>query len=240
MIHHAVSGLSTGSPLLLIHGFMEDSSVFEPWLSSLREQHLLVVVDLGGYGSRIHEPFVSIDHQAAQLSELLQSIHPNGWKITGHSMGGYIALAMLEQQPELIDELMFVNSHAMADGEERKANRTRLAEAVLERGTGLLLDGFHRSLFAPENTDKFSALIEEFRRKAECISPQTVAECALSMRDRPDRSHLLAQLRKVTILHGLQDQSVSTEHVLQMAAKATFCELHLLPHVGHMAMYENR
>lgn len=228
------------SPLLLVHGFMEDSSVFEPWLESLREQHLLVVADLGGYGSRLHESFGSIDLQATQLCELLQSIRPTGWKIAGHSMGGYIALAMVEQQPALIDELMFVNSHAMADSDERKANRTRLAEAVLERGTGLLLDGFHRSLFAPENADKFSALIEDFRKKAEQISPKTVAECALSMRDRPDRSHLLAQLKKVTILHGLQDQSVSTEHVLQMAAKSTFCDLHLLPHVGHMAMYENR
>jgi pimeloyl-ACP methyl ester carboxylesterase len=154
-------------------------------------------------------------------------------------MGGYIALAMAEQNMNQITELWLINSHAAADGVLKQQNRSRLINLVKEKGTTLFLEGFHQNLFAPRNRARFEKVTEQLRERAETIRPETVIQCSLAMRDRPNRTEILKQLYgKVLFFVGTEDESIESWQIEETMQAIPETHVFKMNGVGHMAMYE--
>lgn len=225
--------------LLLIHGFMEDSRIWEPQLAHWSKKYRILAPDLGGFGRKIQDDFLGIEGEANALWNWLNEMKIDTISVAGHSMGGYIALAMAEQNLNRITELWLINSHAAADGVLKQQNRTRLMDLVREKGTNLFLDGFHQNLFAPRNRERFEKVTEQLRERAASIRPETVMQCSLAMRDRPNRTKIVELLYgKVLLFVGTEDESI--ENWQMEETKQFIPETHVfkMNGVGHMAMYE--
>lgn len=225
--------------LLLIHGFMEDSRIWEPQLVNWSKKYRILAPDLSGFGRRVQEDFKGIDEEAHALWQWIDSMNIHQISIAGHSMGGYIGLAMAEQQLQRIAEFWLINSHACADGVMKQQNRTRLIELVREKGTNLFLDGFHQNLFAPSNREKFKTVTSTLKERAKSIRPETVIQASISMRDRTDRTPILSKLgERALFFIGTEDESIETWQIEETSKCIPATHIFVMHGVGHMAMYE--
>ena len=91
--------VGTGTPVLLIHGFPLDRSLWRSQIDGLQATARLIAPDLRGFGqSGDPGDTMSMDEYAADLKALVDSLDLRQVVLCGLSMGGYIALAFLESE----------------------------------------------------------------------------------------------------------------------------------------------
>ncbi len=105
-------GGSPGIPLVLIHGLGARGEDWSPLIPSLAAHGFHVYVpDLLGYG-RSPQPDVdySISLQEKTVVDFMQTLGISHADIGGWSMGGWIALKLTVDRPELVDRLVVYDS----------------------------------------------------------------------------------------------------------------------------------
>lgn len=129
----------SGPPLVLIHGFPFDHSIWNEVLPFLEEKYDLILPDLRGFGeSTAFESQYSILDMAHDIAFLLDALGIQKTSMAGHSMGGYVALAFAKQYPERVNSLVLVASQAADDTPERKEGRYKTAADVTRMALELL------------------------------------------------------------------------------------------------------
>jgi len=123
-----VERLGKGVPLVMIHGWGLNSSVWQPVQKSLSKDFELYMVDLPGHGrSPLETENYSLDALADQLlPHLPDKAHWLGW-----SMGGLLAQHVALTQPKRIDRLVLVGSNAQYTRDEHWSYA--MDKAVLEQ-----------------------------------------------------------------------------------------------------------
>ncbi|MBL0057520.1 MAG: alpha/beta hydrolase [Chitinophagaceae bacterium] len=265
-IHYRVIG--QGKPVLLIHGFGEDGSVWDHQVEFLKEHYRLIIPDLPGSGRSELIPDMSIEGMAEMIKNLMNHVAPvisptsgdlEGVVLLGHSMGGYITLALVEKFPELFSKFGLVHSSAFADSEEKRSARAKSISFIEEHGAyeflktsipGLFYRGQDGSKpstpdiergqdgskpsdpYAPMNT-----LIE----KGKAFSTQSLVAYYQAMIARPDRTAVLRSFPgPVLFLIGLHDAAVPFEQSLQQCYLPDQAHIHILRHSAHMGMLEQK
>lgn len=233
-----VNVLGSGKTVLLLHGFCETHWVWMNVAKRLSEEYRVVVPDLPGFGQSglLPRPFTMDDVAEHVLKNLATSgIVPT--VVFGHSLGGYVALAMAQMEPKRFDGIGLVHSTALPDSEERKVNRNRVIEFITEYGSETFVRSFFQNLFADPNHPAQSDLI----REALTISPQTLIAYTLAMRDRPDRTPFLSGYHgKVLYIAGAKDPIIATESILKQTAElGSKAIVVTLPDAAHMGLIEN-
>ena len=223
-----------GIPALLIHGHPLDHSIWTPVIPLLAHEFDLILPDLRGFGeSETVSGSYLLDNMAADLLALLDHLKVSQVLIAGHSMGGYVALAIARVQPGRIRGLGLVASQVFADPPERKVARYETAAGIEKDGVGGMANTFPAKLSA--DLALLPALGAIIRRQ----SPHGVAESLRAIAERPDSSDLLKQLTcPVALIHGKADQLIPVERARQAHELAPRSSLVEIEGAGHMAMME--
>ncbi|NNK55641.1 MAG: alpha/beta fold hydrolase, partial [Flavobacteriaceae bacterium] len=120
-----------GPALLLLHGFLENASMWDSLEKLVHDKFTVIRIDLPGHGrSDVYSEIHSMEFMADVVRELLKSMGVNSISIIGHSMGGYVALAYLEKHPETVRQCILLNSTTYADSADRKINRERALKLI--------------------------------------------------------------------------------------------------------------
>ena len=119
---------------MLVHGFGEDSRVWENQEAVLQQHFKLIIPDLPGSGKSALTEDVSMEGMARVLKEILDDLAIGSCIMIGHSMGGYITLAFAEKYPASLIAFGLFHSSAYADNEEKKTARRRGIEFIREQG----------------------------------------------------------------------------------------------------------
>lgn len=225
-----------GPSVLLIHGFGEDHRVWDGIAPELENQYSLIIPDLPGTGNSPAILDMSIEGLAEALLPLLPS---EPIAVIGHSMGGYIALALLEKYPERLNSLGLFHSTSYADTEEKKAARRKSIEFIKQYGAFEFLKTSIPNLFSPLSKQKMSKEIDDFIGQ-QCNSlPETLVSYYEAMINRPDRRQLLKECRiPVLFLLGKYDVAVPFSDGLAQCHLPGISYLHILRRSGHMGMME--
>lgn len=248
-LHYRVFG--SGPPVLLIHGFGEDGTVWDAVRQYLPKTFRYLVPDLpGSGGSLLPESAIepSIDYLADSITRLIDQEFPSSTQnakpvpsvaCIGHSMGGYVALSVAERYPNLVSGLALVHSTAYADTEEKKANRQKSMAFIESHGAAAFLKETAPNLFGSTSKTNHPEIISAFINKYAGISAKTLIWYARAMRDRPDRSQVLQKLRvPAGFLIGLEDMAVPAEQSIRQAPLARYSYMKILDQTGHMGMLE--
>jgi 3-oxoadipate enol-lactonase len=120
-----------GRPLLLVHGFPLDSSMWQGQIDALADQFRVIAPDLRGFGQSCVTPgSVTMQEYADDLAALLKAMHVGEPVIfCGLSMGGYIGWQFVARHPEKLSALIVADSRALADNEKAAAGRLETAAA---------------------------------------------------------------------------------------------------------------
>ena len=240
--HLHVAQQGSGSPLLLVHGFPLDHSMWSGQLDGLSRQYRVIAPDLRGFGQSggEGEPIMRMEQLADDLARLLESMkieEPVGF--CGLSMGGYIAWQFWARHRSRLAQLILCDTRAAADTAEASRNRLELAEKVLSEGAQMVADSMLPKLFAPETIAEQPDVVEATHRIMRNASRQTVAAALRGMAERPEFTPLLSQIDVPTlVLCGEKDNIAPPAEMQSMARAITTAEYVEIGGAGHMAPLE--
>jgi pimeloyl-ACP methyl ester carboxylesterase len=235
-IHYRVIG--NGAAVMLIHGFAEDNSIWNDIVASLSENYQFILPNIpGSGGSPAMTKQHSIDDYAAAMLAILQERQLADVVVIGHSMGGYIALAMAEKKPSSIKALGLFHSSAYADDALKIATRLKAISFLQENGSQAFLKTSLPGLFADPLQHKKS--IDNLLQKAEKCSSDTLIQYYEAMIKRPDRTDLLVTAKfPVLFVMGFEDKAVPFSHSLQQSHLPSIGHISILRGSAHMGMIE--
>lgn len=231
-LNYRISG--NGSPVLFLHGFMEDSSMWNHILPLDGIQ--AICIDLEGHGSSPinQETAPTINEMAEQVWKLVQEHQWQQAQIVGHSMGGYVGLELLYKNTSF-EHLTLLHSHPWEDAPEKKKDRNRVIELVKTKANTFIKEAIPNLFAFPE---KNKTAIETYIKTAARMSPEAIARASAAMRDRENREQLIVETpRKFTFIQGTHDR------LIPRADTSNFCNSHRINYIeiagcGHMSQEE--
>lgn len=228
-----------GRAIVLLHGFLEDKSIWKSFSAKLSKQYRVISIDLPGFGETPGIGYMhSMELMAESVKAVMDSIGLRRYLLVGHSMGGYVAMAFAWLYPQNISGICLFHSTAAADSAEKKEERSRVID-VVKKDPVIFIKNFFAKLFAPENVEPFSEKIEVLRKNADKISRQNIVNVLEGMKSRVDRRELLKKNTfPYLFIVGKKDAVVLPDLVLEQAKTAANATVLLLDNVGHMGYYE--
>jgi 3-oxoadipate enol-lactonase len=224
-----------GSPVVLVHGFPLDHTIWEPLVPLLSPHARLILPDLRGHGrSPAPAGVYEMRMLADDLLALLDSLELERVTLVGHSMGGYAALAFARAYPNRLEGLGFVASHAASDNLEQRANRLKLARKVARVGVDFLAKDMSAKLTLKPD------LVEPLRELMAKTPKEGVIGALKGMADRPDSTEYLNSIVVPTVVvAGAEDPIIPLERsqtMVQLLGRAWLVEV---PAAAHMPMMES-
>ena len=225
-----------GPTLILLHGFCETHQIWEEITPKLSIHFKVILIDLPGFGKSplLKSPF-TLNEVGQAITQLIIEIGIQKCVLVGHSLGGYVALAMAAENPDLFKGICLFHSTALADNDEKKANRNKTMSFVQKNGAFPFIKTFVPALFSESHPKN----IERVFKIASKTSKKSILEYSCVMRDRPDMSPLLKVfLHPILFLAGNKDNIIPVA-TLDEQVKASKCgKLEILTETGHMGMFE--
>ncbi|SHL53295.1 alpha/beta fold hydrolase [Chryseobacterium polytrichastri] len=222
--------------LVLLHGFMENSSIWSDMEPHLSENFSLLKIDLPGHGkSEVLGEIHSIDLMADEVKKVLDHQKLNKVHLLGHSMGGYISLAFAEKHPETLKSLTLFFSTYFPDDEEKKEQRIKSYRIIKDAFAHYARAGIP-NLFNPNERDILEGKIETALKIALSTNNLGALACVKGMVDRTDKKHVLENLEaKILVIAGKHDNAVKTEKTIKNLPDRTNIKSYVLDcgHNGH-------
>lgn len=234
-------GSSTGLPLIFIHGFPFNKEMWEKQVSALNETHRCIAYDVRGHGnSERGEAQFSIPQFADDLFFLMDALKIEKAVLVGLSMGGYIALHAIQNQPQRIAGLVLCDTQCAADSDEARQKRTKTIAFIQKNGLSVYAEESLKNLFAPasfrDNKDEVTFIKDTILKtpaESICLTLQALA-------NRKETCSSLTDIKiPVCILVGNEDKITTPELGLKMQALIEGSELHIIERAGHLSNLEN-
>ncbi|MBK6623020.1 MAG: alpha/beta hydrolase [Saprospirales bacterium] len=236
-IYYTVSG--AGSALVFIHGFGVDSRFWDAFVSRFQKSHQVICIDMPGAGKSGAISGLTVEGMAQVVRAVVEELHLPGFVLTGHSMGGYVALAYAEKWPESVHALCMFHSQPYPDSEEKKAARLKSMDFVRTNGAAPLVSQLVPALFTPAFVRDNPSLIQQLIGWASAYPVEGVVNALDAMRQRPDRSEVLRNAKyPVLFLIGAEDGAIPAEASKQQTTLPSVSSIHYLEGVAHMGMLE--
>lgn len=231
-----------GAPILLVHGFPLDHTMWRGQVDHLAGAYRVIAPDLRGFGKNasVVVDGLSMETFADDLAALLDELNiTQPICLCGLSMGGYIALAFVRKHRHRLGSLILCDTKATADDEAAKKVREQTALKVLETGPDFLAEAMAEKLFAPSTRSDHPEIVAETQAVIRQTSRESIAAASRAMAARPDSTDLLSAIDLPTlVLVGEHDAITTSAEMRTMShtlPRATFVEI---ADAGHMAPLE--
>lgn len=239
LAHHWEGLQEAQAPTLLFcHGYLGHRGIWESIRPAFAQSHRLLLADLPGHGqSPVYSACHTMEFMAEKLVELMNEKQIQQLDFVGHSMGGYVGLALLDNHPERLRSLTLVNSSCKADGEERKQNRLRSID-LAKKSRASYIRATLRSLFPGGFENGHADAVEKAIEIGKNTSLEGVSAALRGMRERPDRCHLLQASVPVYFVAGKNDPVLLWEELLPIHQSLP-THRQWINEGGHMSMLED-
>jgi pimeloyl-ACP methyl ester carboxylesterase len=117
--------LGDGPPLVFIHGLIGRFTHWFEQLPIFARDHRVIALDLPGFG---HSPLpetekISVSFYARVLAKLLEALEVDAAALIGHSMGGFTAVELAINFPQLAERLLLVSPAGLSTYENPEVLR---------------------------------------------------------------------------------------------------------------------
>jgi pimeloyl-ACP methyl ester carboxylesterase len=228
----------TGFPVVLLHGFCENHQIWDGFAEDLALNFRVLTPDLPGFGkSKILPHSFSIDDIADHMLGWLQEMGIQNSILIGHSLGGYVTLAMAKKKINAFSGIGLFHSTAFADSDEKKANRNKTIEFVQKNGVAPFANMFVQSLFY----DKRGRYLTQVNEIANATPEDTLISYTKAMRDRDSSDEFLRSLPiYLLVIAGIQDSIIPLAVSKELSELAPKVLYQPLENAGHMGMMEDK
>ena len=236
-LHYTVQG--KGSAIVLLHGFLENLTMWQEIIPHLAKKNKIICIDLLGHGKTENLGYIhTMEAQAQMVKFVLNSLKLRKYILIGHSMGGYVALAFAELFPNNIKGLCLMNSTALPDNEEKKINRDRGIKAVKQSPKTFVRLAIP-NLFSEANRTKFITEIKQVTQEALKIPAQGIIAAMEGMKLRKDRTFILKSIDfPILMIISKQDPALEYSSLIEQTENTSAITQEFPD--GHMSHIENK
>jgi pimeloyl-ACP methyl ester carboxylesterase len=231
--------LGKGRPVLFLHGFCEGKEMWDEFVHPLSHHYQLFLLDLPGFGnSPLPDTALSLEMVAVQLQEWMHEQEISNPVLIGHSLGGYVIMALVELMGSAISGIGLFHSSALPDDEEKKHVRDKTYDFVQKHGVDKFIQSFVPPLFTERNRLQLEQQIDMLIQLGSASPKETVLAYILAMRNRKDRLEEWKTYQGDRLfIAGEKDTAVP----IGLSRQHRFSDViyHELDDVGHMGMFES-
>lgn len=233
--------LHSDTALVLLHGFCEDNSLWDEIIPKLNFEGEIIAPDLPGFGHSTLKPTeFTLEDIATTLYEELKASAVKKCICIGHSLGGYITLALKHKFPSFVLSIGLLHSTSFMDTEEKKEIRNKLVKFLDHNPPSSFLSTFAPSLFSKPNRMRLKPEISKVISMSEGVTGKTIQAYAKAIRDREEYSSLLYNEKEPLFIGGENDQAVpKSDSIKQISMIKNQDNCYLLKNVAHMGIYES-
>ena len=233
--------MHTKTTLVLLHGFCEDKSLWDEIIPKLNFDGEIIAPNLPGFGgSSLYTPEFTLEDIATTLYNKLKGSSAEKCICIGHSLGGYITLALKHKFPNFVSSIGLLHSTSFADTEEKKYIRNKLVKFLDHNSPSSFLLTFAPSLFSESSRVRLKQEISKVISMSEGLEAATIQSYTKAMRDRKDYSSVLYNEIEPLFIAGENDNLIpksDSKKQISMIKNQDSC--YLLKNVAHMGMYES-
>lgn len=226
--------------VVLLHGYLESMIVWDEFVDLLKDEVRVVTLDLPGHGiSNVIGEVHTMEYLAKCVGDAMAALGIERYSMVGHSMGGYVSLAMLDEYRDHIDNIILLSSTTSADGQEKCDRRRREIELIKAGKKNTLARLVPHAGFAPENVKRLQDYIEDIGELILMTEDEGVIAILGGMIARKSRGDML---RESNIPHmfifGRHDYYIPEDVAQEMISQDPTARVVWLEHSGHMGFIE--
>jgi pimeloyl-ACP methyl ester carboxylesterase len=234
------SDTGQGSTVVLVHGYLETSEIWESFAKRLSEHFRVITIDLPGHGdSELPDNADSLEFIASVIKDLIDSLRSGKVYLAGHSLGGYITLAFLDLYPEKLNGYCLFHSQPLPDTPESREKREKEIKLVSEGKKDSFISDNIKRLFAEFNLDKLKEAVKRSINIASNVSSEGIITVLNAMKSRPSRVKVMetGNVPGLWIL-GRYDNLIPCDTVQQKVSLPANLKVTILENSGHMGFIE--
>lgn len=231
---------ATATPLVLVHGFPLDHTVWVAQTRGLADVARVIAPDLRGCGgSGTTSGAVTIEAYADDIVALMDALGVQRAIVGGLSMGGYIAFALYKKYHERVRGLVFADTKPGADSADGKKGRDDNIALVREQGARAIAEKMLPKMLTPDTISTRPAVADAVRDLMARQPVNGIIAQLGAMRDRPDSTPVMAQIDVPTlIVTGADDTLIPPKEAEAMRNAIRGAQLVSIPQAAHLANFE--
>lgn len=237
-IHFSDSG--SGTTIVLIHGYLESSEVWNGFAEKLSSGFRVISIDLPGHGlSDVYGEVHSMEFMATGIKELIDYLDIKKVFLAGHSLGGYVTMAFLELFPAQLKGYCLFHSQPFSDPPAVIDKRKREIEIVKMGKKNLMYPDNVIRMFAPSNLEKFAGALQRSKDIASLLPGEGIIAVLNGMILRPSRLSFMEE-GKIPCLWilGSMDSYIPCELIQSKVKLPSNARVVVLANSGHMGFIE--
>jgi 3-oxoadipate enol-lactonase len=230
----------TGPPIVFLHAFPLNRSMWAPQVAALSRRFRTVAIDLRGLGES-DAPFwrYSMEQYARDVKEVLERLGIEKALFVGLSMGGYLEFALYRLYPGLMSGVVLADTRAEADTAEQIQWRFNLAQRTAEAGATAVIAEMLPKLLAPTRYDRNPELVAQVRSMLSTAPTAGIIGALTAIAERPDSRDLLPTIAiPALVIVGADDVLTTAADAEQMVKRLQKGELVVIPDAGHLSNLE--
>ena len=219
-LHYEDTG-GEGLPLVLGHGFLMDSDMFEPQVRALAEVRRIITWDQRGHGRTVSttEPFTYWD-SADDLAGLLDHLKVERAVVGGMSQGGFIALRFALAHPERTAGIVLIDTQSGLESSEKIEQYDLMHEVWVESGPSNQLVDMVAAIIIGNHRPESAAWIDKWKSR----EPQSITLIYRTLMGRDDLTGRLGEIQApALVIHGTDDVAIDISIGEQLCAGLPGC-----------------
>jgi pimeloyl-ACP methyl ester carboxylesterase len=230
----------TGAAIVLLHGYLETSAIWDNFARRLSENFRVITIDLPGHGGsdcfgNVHR----MEFLAATVKDLLSGIGIDKFFLAGHSMGGYVTLAFVEQYAELLTGYSLIHSQPFPDTPEAKVKRAGEISMVREDKKDQFIPDNITRMYSTSNLEKLRDAVKRSKEIASGISGEGIIAVLSGMMERPSRLSVMEEGRVPCLwILGEADNFIQCNGIQARVRLPANAQVAVLKNSGHMGFIE--
>ena len=226
----------TGPEVVLVHGFLGSSKIFEPLVEHLVRRFSVTTIDLPGFAGSYDVPVPpTVEELTQMVVETIQSAGLDKCSILGHSLGAWIALELSLQQPALLEKMVLYGGSPDGHCPERFETYEKSIERIRSEGIDSFVADLAAEWFRRGKQDPMYPLAREAGSK----SNEAAAILHVKTWNHWKARDRLGEVKTPTlIVCGDCDRSTHPDLSIEMWKKIPLSQLFISPNAGHIVHLE--
>ena len=235
----AVEVRGEGTPIVFIHGFPFDRTMWRHQLAGL-SRWKRVALDLRGAGaSSGPADGYSVARYADDVVQVLDALALEQAVVCGLSLGGYIVFDLLRRHARRVRAAVFCNTKSAADTPEARRGRDEMAALAEREGAAAVAERLVPQLLAPATFAAQPDVVAQVREMINRTPLAGLVGALQALRDRPDSTPLLGSIGVPTlVVAGGDDRITPADGMRGMAQAIPGAQFAVIPAAGHLAPLE--
>lgn len=233
----------SGTPLMMLHGFMGSSASWDSIQSGLAKRFQLIMPDLPGHGKTTFTPQLERYQMPTIAYDLATMMSAERFHLLGYSMGGRLALYFAIHYPHRIGKLILISGSpglaTVAERAQRQHVDDALADRMDDQPIEQVIDEWEQLPLWQASRLEPSAR-QQLRLQRLQHNPQGLAMSLRGMGTgiQPSLWEQLSQLQLPTLLIVGQNDRKFVHISQEMIQQLPNASIEIIPDVGHSVHLE--